>query len=296
MTSVHTPRFSVLVLLLCVLLVGAPSTATAWSNGGFSSNPNHPDYGTHDFLAQHALDHVPDDLDFWLRDNLQMYLYGTELPDNKNAPLGDGIGDTTLHHIYYRADGRLQDDAAARRAQESFQQTLTLLTSGDYQNAAKWMGVTSHYVTDVAVFGHVMGKTTDWSAEKHHADYEDWVNDHTKNYDDSLKACLTFEGELQQISPYEAALSVAHDTTFDDSGKDHTAKWMDTNYNPNDPAFQARTCESINLSVNTLADLIYSVSVSANVPELSQPVWVITVVILLSTISLCTRTQDEHDG
>lgn len=284
------------MLLLCALSIGGPSTAIAWSNGGYSQTPSHPDYGTHDFLAQHALDYVPDELDFWLRDNLQAYLYGTELPDNKNAPLGDGIGDTTRHHIYYRADGQLQDDAAAKRAQESFQQTLTLLTSGDYQNAAKWMGVTSHYVTDVAVFGHVMGKTTDWGAEKHHADYEDWVNGHTDSYGASFKTCLTFEGKPQQISPYDAALSIAHDTTFDDSGEGRTAKWMDTNYNPNDPAFQARACKSIDLSVNTLADLVYSVSVSADLPELSQPILVVTVVILLSTIILRTTVRDKQNG
>ncbi len=295
-TGVRAPDFLVPMLLLCALAIGGPSTAIAWSNGGYSQTPSHPDYGTHDFLAQHALDYVPDELDFWLRDNLQAYLYGTELPDNKNAPLGDGIGDTTHHHIYYHANGQLQDDAAARRAQESFQQTLTFLTSGDYQNAAKWMGVTSHYVTDVAVFGHVMGKMTDWSAEKHHADYEDWVNDHTRNYDDSFKVCLTSGGALQQISPYEAALSVAHDTTFDDSGKGHTAKWMDIHYDSNNSTFQTRTCESINLSVNAIADLVYSASVSGNLPELPQPAPVIAMVILLSMIGLRTRVQGEHDA
>jgi hypothetical protein len=27
-----------------------------WSNGGFSSDPNNPAYGTHDWIAQHVLD------------------------------------------------------------------------------------------------------------------------------------------------------------------------------------------------------------------------------------------------
>jgi len=245
-------------------------------------DPDHPDYGTHDFLAEHALDYVPDDLDFWLRDNLAAYLYGTELPDNRNAPLGDGIGDTTLHHVYYHASGQLQDDVSAKRAQESFQQTLTYLISRDYRDAAKWMGITTHYVTDVAVFGHVMGKSTDWGAETHHSDYEDWVNDNTDRYEAPFKACLSFDGKLQQISPYDAALALAHDTTFDDSGKGHTAKWMDDNYNPNNLTFQERACESMSLSVNVLADLVYSVSTSADIPELPHPALLTTLVMTVA--------------
>jgi hypothetical protein len=274
-----------LLLFLLVFLAGTARTY-GWSNGGFSSDADHPDYGTHDFLAHHALDYVPDNLDFWLRENLAVYLYGTELPDNKNAPLGDGIGDTTLHHVYYHASGQLQDDASAKRAQDSFQQTLTYLISRDYRDAAKWMGITSHYVADVAVFGHVMGKSTDWGAEKHHQDYEDWVNSNTNHYDAPLKTCLTFDGKLQQVSPYDAALALAHDTTFDDSGKGHTAKWMDDNYGPNNPTFQERTCESINLSVNILADLIYSVSTSADIPEVSQPVLLAALVMTITVLIL----------
>jgi len=92
------------IALISLLFVSYTPAAYGWSNGGYSSAPSSPDYGTHDFLAQHALDWVPDELDFWLRDDLAMYLYGTELPDNANAPLNDGIGDTSKHHVYYRAD------------------------------------------------------------------------------------------------------------------------------------------------------------------------------------------------
>ena len=286
---------AVAVLLVCILLAGPVQPANAWSNGGFSADPSNPDYGTHDFLAQHALDYVPGDLDFWLRENLAMYLYGTELPDNRNAPLGDGIGDTTLHHVYYHASGQLQDDASAKRAQDSFQQALAYLMSRDYRNAAKWMGITAHYVTDVAVFGHVMGKSTDWGAETHHSDYEDWVNSNTNHYNASFKACLTFDGELQQSSPYDAALTLAYDTTFDDTGKGHTAKWMDNNYNPNDPTFQERTCESINLSVNILANLVYSITTSADVPEVHHPALLAALVITICTIVLYRRkTSGPH--
>lgn len=280
--------------MLCVFLASAVH-AHAWSNGGFSSDASKPDYGTHDFLAHHALDYVPDDLDFWLRNNLQVYLYGTELPDNKDAPLGDGIGDTTLHHVYYRASGQLQDDASARRARESYEQTLTYLASGNFWNAAKWIGVASHYVVDVVVFGHVMAAGTDWSAEKHHTDYEDWVNGNTNSYDASFKACLTSAGEQKQTSPYDAALKLAHDTTFDDTGKGHTTEWMDDNYNPNDSTFAARTCELLNHAAHAVATLIYTAAISTGVPEWSQPTLVAGLAIAMCIV-LLRRKRSLLDG
>jgi hypothetical protein len=261
----------------------------AWSNGGFSSNPNSPDYGTHDWLAHHALNWVPDEMDFWIRNNLDIYLYGTELPDNSKAVLGDGIGDTTLHHIYYRRNGQLQDDASSRRAREACNQVLSCLTIKDYRNASKWMGVASHYISDLAVFGHVMGKTTDWGEEKHHSDYEDWVNSKTNRYDAQFNIFLKFDGKLEQLSAYDAALKLAFDTTFDTSGKGRTAKWMDDNYNPGISSYQERIGESLNLAVNLVADIIYSISVAANIPEFTKPDMVLIVMLALAVVVIRKR-------
>ena len=241
------------------MLATAFISVRAWSNGGYSANPQNPDYGTHDWLAHHALDWVPDSLDFWIRNNLAIYLYGTELPDNREAPLGDGIGDKTLHHVYYHSDGRLQDDSSARRAQETSNQVISYLTVKDYANAAKWMGVTSHYISDLAVFAHVMGKATDWGAEKHHSDYEEYANERTNSYNDEFNAFLSFDGELRTLSAYDAAVQLAYDTTFDVDG-DLTCVWMDQNYDWNNPTFRNRSGESLNLAVNLLADVIYSIS------------------------------------
>lgn len=249
-----------LALAALALVVLSLVPATAWSNGGYSADANNPDYGTHDWLAHHALDWVPDNTDFWIRNNLAIYLYGTELPDNSKAVLGDGIGDTTLHHVYYRSNGQLQDDASARRAQEACDQVLSYLNTKDYAKAAKWMGVASHYVCDLAVFGHVMGSSTDWGSEKHHSDYEDWVTDRTNRYDTPFTAYLSLDGKLETILAYDAALRLARDTTFDGTGKGRTAKWMDDNYNPGSSSYQGRIGESLNLAVNLLADVIYSMS------------------------------------
>jgi len=262
----------------------------AWSNGGFSTDPSDPRYGTHDWLAHHALDWVPDDLDFWVRDNLGVYLYGTELPDNRNAPLGDGIGDTMLHHVYYRSTGRLQDDASAKRAQEAYQNTLSHLISRDYRAAAKWMGITAHYVADMAVFGHVMGSATDWGSEKHHSDYENWVNSRTDNYSSSFTSYLTFDRALESISAHDAALKLAHDTTFDDSGKGRTAKWMDDQYDTDNALFKERVGESLNLATNLIAEVIYGASAAAGIPEFTMPLIVLGL-SLVAVVVLGRRKQ-----
>ena len=272
---------AVWVLAMLFLPSSCLVQVSGWSNGGYTVDLNAVKYGTHDWIAQHALDWLPGNMTFWIRDNLAMYLYGTELPDNPKPLLGDGIGDTPLHHVYYRASGQLQDDASARRAGEACNQVLSYLAAKDLRNAAKWMGVTSHYVCDLAVFGHVMGANTDWGAEKHHSDYEDWVLQFTDQYS-TPAPYLKFDASLSLIAPYDATLKLAYDTTFDTSGKGRTCKWMDTNYNTNSAAFKARVEQSLNLAVNTICDLIYTVSTSAGIPEFSH-----IILVPLITLAAC---------
>lgn len=122
---------------------------------GFSQDPGNPDYGTHDWIAEHALEWLPEEDKQFLSGYIASHLYGTELPDNGQA--SDGIGDTSLHHIYFSSSGTLLDDSAAVRANATHHQALSCLRSGDFEMAAKWAGAMSHYIADMAVFGHVMG-------------------------------------------------------------------------------------------------------------------------------------------
>jgi len=242
-------------LLLLMMTVIWPSDVLAWSNGGYSDDPSNPDYGTHDWIAEHALDWLPEREKRYIVDNLAPYLYGTELPDNGVAP--DGIGDKTKHHIYYWSNGSLQEDASAVRASEEYNNTLNFLRLGDLANASKTAGIMSHYIVDVAVFGHVMGASTDWGVEEHHSDYETYVNQRTSSYDAEFNVYLSFDGELNLISAYDAARELAYDTTFDLNG-DLTCVWMDQNYDWSDPAFKDKCGESLNLAVNYLTDVLHT--------------------------------------
>jgi len=269
----------------------------AWSNGGYSADPSNPDYGTHDWIAQHALDWLPVEEKQYILDNLKTYLYGTELPDNGQAP--DGIGDTTKHHIYLNSDKAIIDDAAAVRASTEYSNTLNFLKTKDYAKAAKNAGIMSHYIVDMAVFGHVMSSSTDWSAEVHHSDYETYVNERTSNYGAEFNSYISFDGSLAMVSAYDAAKNLAYDTTFDANGN-LTCIWMDQNYNWNDSTFKNRAGESLNLAVNTIADVLHTLATeSTTEPTTPEPIplWAIGVAIItvtLAAIGLITYSKRKR--
>ncbi len=253
-------------LALLTLIAVLQSPASAWSNGGPSASISSPEYSTHDWIAQHALDWLPDTEKAFITGNLDMYLYGTELPDFPDAVGGDGIGDTKNHHVYYNSGRGLQDDVGAERAQDMFNAALGELRTGSYASAAKWAGAMAHYMGDLAVFGHVMGASTVWGTETHHSDYEDYMKDQTVGYSTSWDQSLIYDENLVNVSARDAALKVAHDTTFDESGQGRTAAWMDQHYNWSDPGFRARVGQSLSVSVNAIADALHTLWADAGKP------------------------------
>jgi hypothetical protein len=255
-------RTSLILLTICLLVVLLSAKPSyGWSNGGYSANSAQPDYGTHDWIAQHALDYLPAQEKQYLTDNLNSYIYGTELPDNSQAP--DGIGDTTKHHIYYSTSGTLSDDASAKRASAEYDLALNYLKTKDYVDAAKSAGAMTHYIADVAVFGHVMGASTSWGTEVHHSDYEGYVDARMSTYSSSFNTYLSFDGNLTTISAYNAAANIAHDTTFGGNNQ-LTCVWMDTHYDWTNPTFKDRCGQSLNLAVNDIADVLHTLYMQAN--------------------------------
>jgi len=139
----------------------------------------------------------------------------------------------------------------------------------------------AHYIADMAVFGHVMGASTAWGAESHHSDYEDYVQGRTNDYADEFNSYLVFDSSLSISSAYDAALTLAYDTTFDTDG-DLTCVWMDQNYNWSDATFRNRSGESLNLAVNLIADVLHSFYNEAIIPEF--PSWIILPLIIIATL------------
>jgi len=114
----------------------------------------------------------------------------------------------------------------------------------------------SHYLADMAVFGHVMGDGTDWGTETHHSDYENYVNTRTSSYNAEFNVFLSFDGNLSLISAYNATILLAYDTTFDNGSL--TCVWMDQNYDWDNSTFQNRAGASLNLAVNYVTDVLHT--------------------------------------
>jgi hypothetical protein len=268
----------IIIGMLITCFTAGSARVSGWSNGGYSADPANPDYGTHDWIAEHALDWLPLGEKQFLLDNKATYLYGTELPDNA----ADGIGDTTKHHIYYFANGSLQDDVAANRATEEYAKAVAAYNAGNFSGAAKQLGIVTHYIVDVTVFGHVMGAATDWGAETHHSDYEDYVLTRTNSYVDDFDSFLVFDGSLSTLSAYDAALMLANDTTFG-GAEQLSCVWMDQNYDWSNATFRNRSGESLNLAVNAVADVLHTFNQDvAVIPEFSP--WIIFPLLLFTAL------------
>jgi len=253
-----TPLILTFALVSALLLCLQP--ALCWSNGGYSADPANSNYGTHDWIAQHALDYLPAEEKQYITSNLQVYLFGTELPDLPKSQ--GGFGDTTKHHIYYSAEGALTDDASAKRAQAMYNEALCDLEAGNLTGAAEVAGAMTHYIADLAVFGHVMGVSTAWGTEVHHSDYETHVNSQTGSYSVSFSSYLQFDGALANLTASDAAKNFAYDTTFG-GASGYGCVWMDQNYDWGNAAFSDRCGESLSLAVNAVADALHSLYVLA---------------------------------
>jgi hypothetical protein len=238
-------KFHLIVLILLISISISP--ALCWSNGGYSTDPSSPVYGTHDWIAEKALNLLPYHESSFIHDNLSSYLLGTEYPDNPSF-----IGDTTKHHIYFDLTGDLTDDSSAVRAQTEYDIAVNFYLNNDISSTSLHLGMVTHYISDMAVFGHVMGTLTPWGTEEHHSDYETYINNNLHLFEPYITPL-----GLTNITAYDASITLAYDTTF---GKDNqfNCTWMDTNYDFNNTQFINRCGSSLNLAVNKVASVLHT--------------------------------------
>ena len=251
-----TVQLIVFVALFSCLVATQSNLSRAWENGPYTDPGNVPGFGTHDWIPLYAYNWMPANERWWIENNVELFLLGTELPDNAGHPLG--IGDNTLHHVYFSSPSAVTDDSAADRAQEEFNLAQSFLETGNYSAAALHAGIMSHYIADCAVFGHVLNNET------HHSDYEEYTGTRTNEYPtDDFSVYLAYDGVLSTLDGYTATIHVANDTTFGGSSG-LTCVWMDTNYNTSDSTFKNRAGESINLAVNKIADVLHTLYTNMN--------------------------------
>jgi hypothetical protein len=280
----------IVALIWCAILAYSFPQAVVygWSNGGYSAHIEDPDYGTHDWIAQHALDWLPTEERQFITDSFTSFLYGTELPDNSQTP--EGIGDANMHHIYFYVNGSLQDDSSAVRANMEYEKAKRFHAAGNFTAVLLHLGMVTHYIADMAVFGHVMGAATAWGTETHHSEYEYYVLDRTLTYSSGFDSYLRFDGSLASTTAYGAALRVARDTTFDGAAG-LNCTWMDQHFNWSDEVFRNRCGESLNLAVNVVADMLHSFFAETVIPEFPSSLTFAALLVLALGVSVCVRKK-----
>ena len=162
-----------------------------------------------------------------------------------------------------RLQAVLVDNASAQRAQTEYGKALAFLKANDFVNASRTAGTMTHYIADLAVFGHVMGASTPWGTETHHSDYETHVNGKTGTYSSTFNSYLAYDGSLTSISAYNATVNLAYNTVFGVNSQS-SCVWMDDNYNWSNATFSGRCGESLNLAVNAVADVLHTLYVDSS--------------------------------
>jgi len=71
---------------------------------------------------------------------------------------------------------------------------------------------------------------------------------------------------------------------------------MDDNYNPADQLFQERVGESLSLAVNLLADVIYTISEAAGIPEFRRPITMLGLALLALIVAVRTGPARRKKG
>lgn len=213
-------------------------------------------YGTHDYLAQMAMEFLPADEKAWI--NELVLFYGTELPDSSGYD--ESINDRNVQHVYFYANGTVKDDLLAERAMKKYELTISALKSGTNSLASKYAGIIVSYVSDAGLFSRVIKNPQNGLR------FEGRVLKITNVYpseefEKTYGSYIEFDGELEMISPYDAIMRVAKAT---EGGKLSTdidqcsAAWMDENYDPESPQFVECAGRDLNNAVNAMADVLHT--------------------------------------
>ena len=308
-------RVSVIVIVIILVFIEISPIATAWSNGrqgtAFANRPDNYDmglhYGTHDWILNMAFDMLQPNEKELLMEN--MYLYATEIPDNRNADIP--IGKYNQHHVYFHIDGSKQKDIGAINAQKYYNATLIDLVTKDYSNASRNIGIMSHFIADLSNFAHVMGENSDWGAAKNHDNIESFILTRTRlPFSSSLDNKIHDRGR-NGIDAYDAAMELAKDTTFGSDSYPGNCKWMDDNYKIADQDYTNRIGESLNLAINLIADVIYNLLIESElitersycdkaqadalIEAIETYPWLIPILIIFNLLALIVRPPGKNN-
>lgn len=258
---------------LAAAIVAAPSAALAWGNGpagnattNQASECSSPPYATHDWIADHALALLPAEEGAWLLAHEDMYLLGTEAPDNNEIPAACGAPDPSNgyddrirgHSVEWAADwsgfavvNGVLKDRAARRAQEEYDKAGQAFQSGDARAAAYYLGAMAHYMGDASQYGHSV------PFEDHHSDYENRIKRKTDSFTEGFfEDYIELDGLVRRRA-YTAVKRISK-ATARGKGSILPASDMDGLYSDQGDAYTDSIGHSLNMGVNELADVLHT--------------------------------------
>ena len=263
-------------LLLTLIALGMTSTVVAWNNGPKGNTATNSKaecfsipYGTHDWIADHAVDLLPQFQKNWMLAHRAVYLLGTEAPDHKLLPLSCGIPHRGYddrsqdHSVEWNATAtRMINDRAAVRAQQEFSKAVIAFEQGKHAHSVFYLGAMAHYIGDCAQYGH------NYRAEKNHGNYEAWAAALTSSILASTFKHYIDPDTLVRRTAYTATRRVSH-AVFVGRGDILPAPKMDLLFAPESPEFLTpeflnSVGESLNLAVNELADVLHTFFVNVS--------------------------------
>lgn len=235
-----------ILFLFIVSIAAGTVTCLAWSNGGASDDEDNPEYGTHDQFAKFGMIYVKEnypELVTWLEEDMNEYLYWTEVPDmvyqdweNHNYDFGD-----------YGYRGGPPERGAPDAVQRCYDWVVANLTAwvnaGEpagsvyASNARKSMGLLTHYLADVCNPMHTDDDASD-SGKEHETylgrvgSYTYRMSYHSCHEKATTRAWEAYEYEFDAIRPDVTVALVnnsAHDETlwcaqFANMGADRTGR------------------------------------------------------------------------
>lgn len=241
-----------------IILFTIPFSFTvAWKNGSYGHNDSdydyEKDYGTHDWIAEAALNALLDeDSDdwTWLKDRKEIYFVGTEAPDNSDVSMNldgkkiEGFGDTSKHHVYFNTDGSISnnEDDAALRAKSCGDLADASIEENKLDQAAFYFGAMTHYISDLAMYCHVAENNIPqnnnidfdgWSSHEQHSKVEGYVQSRSNDDSDKEEFFKIFNFKIKEKKPYDAAIDLAWDTYEDPDPSEsitRDAVWLHDNF------------------------------------------------------------------
>ncbi len=258
--------FRLLLALVATALIVLP--VQGWNNGQKGNTTtttkaecSNPPYGTHDWIADHALELLPPAEKAWLTAHRAIYLIGTEAPDHRNIPLSCGVPHRGYddrsqgHSVEWNAGATaMVNDRPAVRAQQEYSKAVIAFQQSQFAHAAFYLGAMAHYIGDCSQYGHT------YSNESNHGNYEAWAAARTASLTAATFRNFIELDTLVNRTPYTVTRRVAR-AVFVGQGSQGDilpAPRMDVLFSTKPAEFVNSVGASLNVGVNELADVLHT--------------------------------------